>query len=414
MNVLGDLASAEGISILVSAFGLYQQNRLHKTELEKARERHEVALAVSQNLLSKSLTETKRYYLLELYNNLEQHFQQLNADLIASCKEAERDMFDQRNQSLQTIILSSSVMFGALSTAIVNGTLIDGSSSFIVWGFGICSALSFGALFLSIVLCIETVMRASLFMYRRAQLYTDLLRNAIDGTRKIMDGMRQHTEYESNAEKIRKISQMPEEELEKEFKNHEKIIREYLKHRENINTRAAMLRSGRRARNVQSIPRNGNGNGDDSGISSILRNRRGEHPGSPTGVSIKSNDSLFSGSSEEISVQMTFNEFWDEKCQWYASKAFGLFYFGTGTLLITIAFYLYSKFYYQYHTELFAWFSCIIVVVLFVFGSFLARHLRNETKVYNRKVFDEEKNRLTDGDVEEGDSESNRNDSRED
>jgi hypothetical protein len=374
MNVLGDLASAEGLSILVSAFGLYQQNRLHKTELEKAWERHDHATKVSESLLSRSLTETKRYYLLELYNNLEQHFQQLNADLIASCKEAERDMFDQRNQSLQTIILSSSVMFGALSTAIVNGTLIEGSSSFIVWGFGTCSALSFGALFLSIVLCIETVMRASLFMYKRAQLYTNLLQKAIEGTRDIMGDMRQHTE---NAERIRKISKMPEQELELEFINHEKIIRRYLRHRENINTRAAWLRSGR-----------------------VSANRVGEPPSSPTaGQSVKSNDSFRSEGSDEI--QMTFNQFWETRCQWYASKAFGLFYFGTGALLITIAFYLYSKFYYQYHTELFAWFSCIIVVVLFLFGSFLARFLRNATEASDAAV--------KKADIEAGNGESSRN-----
>jgi hypothetical protein len=56
---------------------------------------------------------------MELFTSLEKHFQQLNADLIGSSKESERDMFDQRNQQFQTILLASSVMFSALSTVII-------------------------------------------------------------------------------------------------------------------------------------------------------------------------------------------------------------------------------------------------------------------------------------------------------
>jgi hypothetical protein len=45
--------------------------------------------------------------------------------LISSSKESESDMFDQRNQSFQTVILSASVMFSSLSTVIIQGLVIE-------------------------------------------------------------------------------------------------------------------------------------------------------------------------------------------------------------------------------------------------------------------------------------------------
>ena len=107
----------------------------------------------------------KQTYLLQLFSDLEQHFHQLNADLIASTREGERDMYDQRNQGLQTIILASSVMFAALSTLLVEGELPGNASEFMYVGFALFAGLSFSLLFLCIVISIEVTMRSSKFMY---------------------------------------------------------------------------------------------------------------------------------------------------------------------------------------------------------------------------------------------------------
>ena len=114
----------------------------------------------------------------------------MNADLISSSKEGERDMFDQRNQSFQSIILASSVMFAALSTVIIQGFLPPDSSEFIFVAYALTCSLSFAFLFLSVVLSIEVILRASSFMYHRARQHTANLKEAILRTKRKLDQMR--------------------------------------------------------------------------------------------------------------------------------------------------------------------------------------------------------------------------------
>ena len=99
-------------------------------------------------------------------------------------------MFDQRNQSFQSIILSSSVMFAALSTVIIQGFLPPNSSEAIFIAYALTCSLSFAFLFLSVVLSIEVILRASSFMYHRARRHTLDLREAIRATKLKLDGMR--------------------------------------------------------------------------------------------------------------------------------------------------------------------------------------------------------------------------------
>ena len=99
-------------------------------------------------------------------------------------------MFDQRNQSFQSIILSSSVMFASLSTVIIQGFLPPNSSEAIFVAYALTCSLSFAFLFLSVVLSIEVILRASSFMYHRARRHTLDLREAIRATKLKLDGMR--------------------------------------------------------------------------------------------------------------------------------------------------------------------------------------------------------------------------------
>jgi hypothetical protein len=152
---LNDMLSHPGVGFGLTVGGLYlnrqqvtaemtQTRQLHKAEIEDERLRHE-----------KSLTTLKKTYLLDMFYSIQQHFQQLNSDLIGSTRESERDMFDQRNQGLQTIILASSVMFSALCTVIVQGYLPTNAAHVIFVLYAAFSTLSFLFLFLSIVICIE-------------------------------------------------------------------------------------------------------------------------------------------------------------------------------------------------------------------------------------------------------------------
>ena len=99
-------------------------------------------------------------------------------------------MFDQRNQSFQSIILSASVMFAALSTVIIQGFLPPNANEFIYVSYALTCSLSFAFLFLSVVLSIEVILRASSFMYHRARRHTLDLKEAITKTKAKLDGMR--------------------------------------------------------------------------------------------------------------------------------------------------------------------------------------------------------------------------------
>ena len=134
---------------LLSIGAIIQQKQLFDQEHQRAQDRHLDALRKAKFQHQVSLRTTKETYLLELFHNLEQHFQQLNADLIASTRESERDMFDQRNQAFQTIILSSSVMFSALSTVIVQGYLDSNTNHIYAACYAASSAISFACLSLN-------------------------------------------------------------------------------------------------------------------------------------------------------------------------------------------------------------------------------------------------------------------------
>ena len=97
-------------------------------------------------------------------------------------------MYDQRNQQLQTLILSSTVVFAALSTIIIQGILpqqlFDGSvdspvdTTLIPIAFSFLNCASFTFLFLTVVLCIEVMRISSKFMINRARTYLKTIRKA--------------------------------------------------------------------------------------------------------------------------------------------------------------------------------------------------------------------------------------------
>ena len=77
--------------------------------------------------------------------------------------------YDQRNQQLQTIIVSSSVIVAAITTLLIQGIIPQGSDPTLIICFGASCGVSYALLFLSVVLCIETLRLASSFMVKRAK-----------------------------------------------------------------------------------------------------------------------------------------------------------------------------------------------------------------------------------------------------
>jgi hypothetical protein len=81
---------------LRSLIGLYQSKNLHEKEKKLCERRHHESVKIAEEQHRKELRVAKQTYLMAAFTSLEQHFQQLNADLISSSKESENDMFDQR------------------------------------------------------------------------------------------------------------------------------------------------------------------------------------------------------------------------------------------------------------------------------------------------------------------------------
>lgn len=216
-------------SIVATLYGVTQSRIIHAKEIEASRQHFARAMELAKKQHAEDMAGAKKTYLLELFYSLEQHFQQLNADLISSGRESERDMFDQRNQNFQTIILAASVMFSALSTVIVQGYLPLNASNIIFVSYALFCALSFASLFISIIVSLEVVRRASRFMYRRAHSHSKLLSTALHQTRNMMkDLMTESSEKIKLADntavnlKVRSdripISKMLEEDVEVSFR----------------------------------------------------------------------------------------------------------------------------------------------------------------------------------------------------
>ena len=175
MEVLNEYLSHPGVGLGLTVGGLYLSRQQVSQEMLQTRALHKAELEAEKNCHEKSLMTLKKTYLLDMFYSIQQHFQQLNSDLIGSTRESERDMFDQRNQGLQTIILASSVMFSALSTIIVQGYLPTNAAHVIFVMYAAFSTLSFLFLFLSIVICIEVSTAVFAFVADRGNRFVLLL-----------------------------------------------------------------------------------------------------------------------------------------------------------------------------------------------------------------------------------------------
>jgi hypothetical protein len=252
-------------------------------------------------------------------------------------------MFDQRNQQFQTIILSSSVMFSALSTVIIQGPLNPSASSNLVILYSFSSSMSFALLFMSIVLCIETISRASKFMYARARKQTLNLKNAIV--------MSQNAIIKLRADKLaadltEETSGADGEEIEREWAAHEATVYKFLQERENINKLSAE-ESYAGAGGEEDRPSSG-------GLMSGLR-RELINPG-----------------------RMSFERFWKERCAVWGDLAIFLFYTGSISFMLAVMCFMWSQFGITYASRAGAQAALILLALGLIAGLFVVIGLRRE------------------------------------
>ena len=115
------------------------------------------------------MTLTHPSQLMDTFGELERHFVEMDTEMVNAVKESERDMYEQRNQQLQTLIISSSVMFAALTALLVEGTIPDGAPDSMIVAYGTVGGLSFALLFICIVVSVEVLRLSSRFMLKRSR-----------------------------------------------------------------------------------------------------------------------------------------------------------------------------------------------------------------------------------------------------
>ena len=141
------------LSLGAGLASLYRGEKLHKSTLEHDKELHVRGIASST----------------------EQHFQELCAELLTAAKEADRDVWEQRNGQFNNLMLSSTLMFGVAVASIVEGNFnqtVDGHAT--AWfAFFVACALSF--LFVSLVCCMLVSRRMSIYMIMRSSRFVSRL-----------------------------------------------------------------------------------------------------------------------------------------------------------------------------------------------------------------------------------------------
>jgi hypothetical protein len=249
-------------------------------------------------------------------------------------------------------------MFSALSTVIIQGPLNTDSSSFLVISYSLACSLSFASLFITIVICIEIVMRASKFMYRKSKSDTKNLREAIQFTRDIIKAIR-HKEFDDQStpagpvysskrtnpamtpftplassvrtnrtdETIVKFADMPNDDILAHWEKHEKVVHGFLQKRERIIDKQ--------------LP----------DIGSTTRRDQTEN-------------------------LMTFDSYWELKCRFWSDLATLTFYIGTLSLLVACMIFMWSEYDLTYSSKEAAILAVIIIGVSLIVGIALGVSLR--------------------------------------
>jgi len=153
----------DALSFGAGIASLYRGEQLHRQTLEHDKELHVRGIASST----------------------EQHFQELCAELLTAAKEADRDVWEQRNGQFNNLMLSSTLMFGVAVASIVEGNFnqtVDGHATAWFACFVAC-ALSF--LFVSLVCCMLVSRRMSIYMIMRSSRFVSRLGNIIKTADKI-------------------------------------------------------------------------------------------------------------------------------------------------------------------------------------------------------------------------------------
>jgi hypothetical protein len=133
-----------------------------------------------------SLQQERRLHEHEHTASLDQHYSSVSMDLLAIAKEADRDVWEQRNNQYSNMLVCAVLMFGVAVGNINEGTYsfsehVDSHGSELAslfskdGAFVILSAIAISSLFACIVACLLVMRRMSAYMIERSSNLVDRL-----------------------------------------------------------------------------------------------------------------------------------------------------------------------------------------------------------------------------------------------
>ena len=352
VGMIGAFAGYIGHGLIgnsISGMQLRQEQRHHEEGISLGKRFHEKELEKAQELHENEIKEARRLCIAERNTEMKQHFQSLNADLINSNREAERDMYEQRNSQFQTIIVASTVMFGALCTVIIEGQLPLNTGKKYTLALMTCSGLSFAFLFVCMVLALKLILRCSRFMYTRASVHNRVVNKLANDTSKMLKRMDND---------MKGFDNMPTDEM---WKMHVMRVDECLKWRQDIND----LLYG--PRNISNRANSNSSLQSRSTIGSHLTERdflagQEDDLELPPFFSLNREPSTRSIQYARMKASIgSFETFWKQYCQRHYAMCLRLFYLGMVLLLVSLALLVFAKLRHDYNNT----------AAAYTFGSFL-------------------------------------------
>lgn len=223
------------------------------------------------------------------------------------------------------------VMFAALSTVMIEGVLPDDSTDFLFYLFAITCGISFSSLFLTIVICVETLLTASKFMVSRTQMLNDGLNSSIESIKMLMQTLDCPSNWKKIIPKLRTFLA--------DIKNDENV-NEFKAELHSIGKRNSKKRSdkGKEKETISQLPKD-QINETFNDAQTIVRLLHEVRP--------KINSSYMVNNDKQ-----TFEIFWRDTCSDSSRLAINCFYLGTLFMLFAAMVFLYSQFTYTYDQEI--------------------------------------------------------------
>lgn len=155
----------------LTQIGLKQDTRHHDEQRALSCEQHAQSLHSGFRSTVAALREAQLQHAQSARLSYLQHLQALDVELRNGKREAERDMWEQKNNELQTLMLCASVLIGGSLAILVEGDLPKGLDEWQVVLFGGITAVGFVAMLLAILFALLAIKLLGHFMAKKSEVH---------------------------------------------------------------------------------------------------------------------------------------------------------------------------------------------------------------------------------------------------